>query len=524
VRSGGSPGSGGRNFADRNFNPRSGLTQNNGSQRNATQRFEANRQNLGNNSRDFGSNNRGPSRGGSPGASMTPGRPGGNRSDFVARNFRDTNNGNFGRGLASPGNDFRRGDGDRGGPGDGNRGDGNRGDWNRDGNRGDWNRGDWARGDGNRGDWNGNNWNRNDWSRNDWNRGGWGNNNWGRNDWNRHGWNQWGNNNWNRGWNNGWNTGWNNNWNNGWNNGWNNNWWGGNRGWWGYGRNIWWTPGWNSWGWGWGWPLIGWNNWGLGWGWGLGNVGWTSTSYPTYYDTTNVYPTTTLYADTAVADVQQPVAQQPALDPLATTGDFVADGEAAFRAGRYQDALRLWQHSMVDDPDNGAVVLLMGQAMFALGQYEAAANATQMGMQMLPESEWGNVVKNYTQLYGNIEDYTNQVRAAEKARDARADDGAVRFVLGYHFGFLNYPKQAVRELDAALAIEPRDVGAEKLRDMFAVQAGIPARPHTAQPADGQPGALQPGVGAPAGAPPVPGLRLGPDQKPATPPAPVGTDA
>jgi len=169
-------------------------------------------------------------------------------------------------------------------------------------------------------------------------------------------------------------------------------------------------------------------------------------------------------------------------------------------------------------------VLLMGQAMFALGQYEAAANATQMGMQMLPETEWGNVVKNYTQLYGNIEDYTNQVRAAEKVRDARADDGAVRFLLGYHFGFLNYPKQAVRELDAALAIEPRDVGAEKLRDIFAAQAGMAARPHTAQPADGQPGAGQPGVGTPAGAPPAPGLRLGPDQKPATPPAPVGTDA
>ncbi len=251
--------------------------------------------------------------------------------------------------------------------------------------------------------------------------------------------------------------------------------------------------------------------WGLGWG--LSNVGWGGYGYPTYYDTTYVYPTTTLYAD--ATDVIVPQAQQPALDPLATTGDFVSDGEAAFRAGRYQDALRLWQHSMVDDPDNGAVVLLMAQALFALGQYQSAANATQMGMQMLPETEWGNVVRNYTQLYGNIEDYTNQVRAAEKARDTRADDGAARFLLGFHFGYLNYPKQAVRELDAALVIEPRDVGAEKLRDIFAAQAGMPARPHTAQPADGQPAGGAPAPGSP---------RLGPDQKPVTPPAPVGTDA
>jgi tetratricopeptide (TPR) repeat protein len=158
----------------------------------------------------------------------------------------------------------------------------------------------------------------------------------------------------------------------------------------------------------------------------------------------------------------------------------------------------------------------MAQALFAQGQYEAAANTTQMAMQMLPETEWGNVVKNYTQLYGNIEDYTNQIRAAEKARDEHPDDGAVRFLLGYHFGYLNYPKQAVRELDAALKIEPRDVGAEKLRDIFAVQAGIPARPHTAEPAAGQPAGIAPG--------PAAGPQLGPDQKPALPPPSVGTDA
>lgn len=362
---------------------------------------------------------------------------------------------------------------------------------------GNWSGGNWSGGNWAGGKWNGGNWNGGHGNHgNHWNGGNWAGGNWNGGKWS-HGHGNWNNN-------------WGNNWNN-WNHGWNNNWWGGNRGWYGYGRRNW-YPGWSSWGWGWGWPLIGWNNW----GWGLGYGGWGGYGYgyPTYYDTTYVYPTTTLYADATAPDVQPLPDQQPAIDQLAATGDFVADGEAAFRAGRYQDALRLWQHSMVDDPDNGAVVLLMAQALFALGQYESAANATQMGMQMLPESEWGNVVKNYTQLYGNIEDYTNQVRAAEKVRDAQANDTAVRFLLGYHFGYLNYPKQAVRELDAALAIEPRDVGAEKLRDLFAVQAGIPARPHTAQPADGQP----------AGAAPAPvGPQLGPDQKPATPP-PAGTDA
>ncbi len=89
--------------------------------------------------------------------------------------------------------------------------------------------------------------------------------------------------------------------------------------------------------------------------------------------------------------------------------------------------------------------------------------------------EWGSVVKNYSQLYGNIGDYTTQLKALEIARDAKPENPALRFLLGYHFGYLGYPKQAVRELDKALDLQPQDLGSQKLRDIFAVQAGLPAR-------------------------------------------------
>ena len=75
---------------------------------------------------------------------------------------------------------------------------------------------------------------------------------------------------------------------------------------------------------------------------------------------------------------------------------------------------------MVDNPNNGGSVLLMGQALFAAAQYDDAAGAVQIGMQMLPENEWGNVVKNYTQLYGNIQNYTNELKALETARNREA--------------------------------------------------------------------------------------------------------
>ncbi|MEX0678108.1 MAG: hypothetical protein WD063_13585 [Pirellulales bacterium] len=266
--------------------------------------------------------------------------------------------------------------------------------------------------------------------------------------------------------------------------------------WWGF------IPGF-TWGWGWG------GGWGGGWGWGspwgyyggwpyCGYGGWGGYGYYPYGYGNYGYPATTtyLYADNSYDNPpvidrppagaeQAPAADQglpaPTAEELDRASQYVSLGEQAFRAGRYQDALREWQHAMVDNPNNGAVLLLISQGLFALGQYDAAANSVQMAMQMLPENEWDGVVKNYSQIYLNVQDYTDQIRSAEKARDAKPDDGAIRFLLGYNFGYLNYPKQAVRELDKALDIEPKDAGAQKLRDMFAKQAGLPARPPAAAP-------------------------------------------
>jgi tetratricopeptide (TPR) repeat protein len=254
----------------------------------------------------------------------------------------------------------------------------------------------------------------------------------------------------------------------------NSNNWRGNRGFYGWGNNYpWWAwfagPGI---GYGWGAPYYGY---GGRWG-GYGNR-WAGYGYPYGFaygygygspyavysgDTIATQPPQTVTADTTSSD------------------DYIVQGEQAFRAGQYEMAARHWQHAMVDNPNNGAVLALLAQALFQMGQWPSAAGTVQAAMQILPEREWGAVVKNYTQLYGNVGDYTNQLKVLEKARDSNPEDPAVRFLLGHHFGFLGYPKQAVTELDKVLDLQPRDVAAYKLRTLLAKQANLPER---AQPAE-----------------------------------------
>ena len=144
-------------------------------------------------------------------------------------------------------------------------------------------------------------------------------------------------------------------------------------------------------------------------------------------------------------------------------------------------------------------MMLLAQALFAEGKYEQAAGATQAAMQMLPEDKWGIVIANYGELYGNVQDYTDQLRALEAARHSNPDSPALRFLLGFHFGYLNYPKQAVRELDKGLTLAPRDLGSRKVREIFAARwPEAPPLPKAVLDADAaQPAASGPTLPTPA---------------------------
>ncbi len=204
---------------------------------------------------------------------------------------------------------------------------------------------------------------------------------------------------------------------------------------------------------------------GYGYG-GNGGYGY-GYGYPSYYTTNyNTYPT--YAADTTV------VAQSPADSTLAADAqDFAAQGEAEFQAGQYPAAAKSWRHALVDDPDNMVLLLMLSQAQFATGNFDEAAGAAQHALQNLPKENRSAVVANFRELYGNAEDYTDQLRALEAASE-KAASPALQFLLGYHYGYLGYPKEAVRELDKGLKLMPNDGIAKELRDEFAAKLTPPA--------------------------------------------------
>jgi len=170
-------------------------------------------------------------------------------------------------------------------------------------------------------------------------------------------------------------------------------------------------------------------------------------------------------ATLATSDPQAPPSPLAAdQDPAALGQDFATLGEQDFKAGRYAAAVRSWRHALVDEPGNGGLMMLIAQALFATGQYDEAAGAVQLGMQMLPVEKWGAVVEHYRELYPKIGDYTAQLRALEKSRNEKPDEPAVRFLLGYHYGFLGYPKDALKQLDKCVELAPKDELTQKLKE------------------------------------------------------------
>jgi Tfp pilus assembly protein PilF len=235
---------------------------------------------------------------------------------------------------------------------------------------------------------------------------------------------------------------------------------------------------------GFGFPFIGYSPYGYGYGYnygypyygrsyrrifpyyGYGGLGYYGYGYSPYSYGNYGYVTNPTMIGQAVA--------QPTAQPATTaSGQFAQQGEMEFKARDYKAAVKSWRHALVDDPQNGVIVLMLGQALFADGQFDEAAGTVQQGLSLLPDDQLGVVVSNYKELYSSVQDYTNQLRALEKAAKAEPDEPGKLFLLGYHYGYLGYPANALKKLDQLLKVAPEDQMAHRLRDLMAAKTPAP---------------------------------------------------
>jgi len=214
---------------------------------------------------------------------------------------------------------------------------------------------------------------------------------------------------------------------------------------------------------GFGFPFLGFGFWPFGYGYGGYGYGGYGYGYPYYnYGAYGNYGA----APSAVATTQTGSATDAQI--------FAEKGEADFKKGDYKAAVYAWRHAALDDPQNGVIHMMLAQALFATGQFDEAAGATQHAMQLLPEDQWGVVVTNYRELYGKVGAYTSQLRVLEKSVKQKPDDPATRFLLGFHYAYLGYPSHAVKQLDKTVSLVPQDELAKKLRDLMAAKLPSPA--------------------------------------------------
>lgn len=233
-----------------------------------------------------------------------------------------------------------------------------------------------------------------------------------------------------------------------------------------------------------------------GYGGGYGNWGYGYPAYGDGYASYGYDPYAAGYGQYAAVDpgyvdpnaygaaVYPPATAALPPDAVATTAAPVVDGtanlgwtdkgEAAFKAGDYNAAVYNLRHALVDDPENPVVVMMLGQALFATGKVEEAAGATQAAMHVLPKEQWGVVVSNYKELYGNPQDYTTQLRTLEQAVRDKPDSPALRFLAGFHYAYLGFPQQAIDQLERVLKLAPQDEAAKLLRDEMRSKLSQPA--------------------------------------------------
>jgi tetratricopeptide (TPR) repeat protein len=253
-----------------------------------------------------------------------------------------------------------------------------------------------------------------------------------------------------------------NNWNNNWHNNCINN------------HHNWYNGCWHGyWGSSWYAPVV----WG-GIGWGLGSMtnswGYNNASYynPYYAEPTIAQSIPYDYSEPVVVNnyisSNNDVAGSESQNDRSSTPQSQAfssfdQGLDKFKAGQYVSALSDFNAALKELPGDAVVHEVRSLALFANGDYKAAAAGLNSLLSSAPGMDWTTM----SGLYGNPEDYTAQLRKLEQFCRSNPNDASANFVLAYHYLVVGEKDAAIDALRVVVKNQPKDITAKRMLDALA---------------------------------------------------------
>jgi tetratricopeptide (TPR) repeat protein len=155
-----------------------------------------------------------------------------------------------------------------------------------------------------------------------------------------------------------------------------------------------------------------------------------------------------------------PSAEPPATDPGLEQFDAAL---AAFKNGDYRSALDRCNEALRARQKDPVIHEVRALALFAQADYKSAAATLNALLSMSPGMDWTTL----SGLYGNTDDYTQQLRRLEAQCQSNPRDAAAQFVLAYHYLVTGHAKEAVDALRVVVAEQPRDATAKRMLEALA---------------------------------------------------------
>jgi hypothetical protein len=170
--------------------------------------------------------------------------------------------------------------------------------------------------------------------------------------------------------------------------------------------------------------------------------------------------------------------------------DPLTVGSQQFAQGDYRQASDTFLKAIVAQPDNPKARFAYGQTLFALGQYQSAAEAIRQGLAL--DLTWPQAQMDLRSAYGDPSEFSRQLGQLESYLAAHPEDTNARFLLAYNLYFSGQKDRAREEFSKLAGANPLDKAPELFLNYLPVTSGSattpgPVTPSTPAPQAGAPG-------------------------------------